>query len=210
MFINEYFKTPIWIEDKPEFVKSLTKATDQYIKDARKLRKDDIKKNGDFGTSYHSTSLTVDTKFRDFHNYVGQKAWEFLDWQGFDMQQYTTFFSESWVQEFAKNGGGHQSAHIHPNQHVCGFYFLKASQNTSYPVFHDPREGASCTKLKVKNDVDITHGTEFVNFKINSGALIFFPGYIRHEFVIDHGKEPFRFIHFNIQAIPKEMAKVNI
>jgi hypothetical protein len=44
MFINEYFKTPIWMEDKPEFVKSLTKATDQYIKDAKKLRKDDIKK----------------------------------------------------------------------------------------------------------------------------------------------------------------------
>jgi hypothetical protein len=102
MFINEYFKTPIWMEEKPEFVKSLTKATDQYIKEAKKLRKDDIKKNGEFGTSYHSTPLTVDTKFRDFHNYVGQKAWEFLDWQGFAMQEYTTFFSESWVQEFAK------------------------------------------------------------------------------------------------------------
>jgi hypothetical protein len=59
MFINEYFKTPIWMEEKPEFVKSLTKATDQYIKEAKKLRKDDIKKNGDFGTSYHSTPLTV-------------------------------------------------------------------------------------------------------------------------------------------------------
>jgi hypothetical protein len=41
------------------------------------------------------------------------------------MQQYTTMFSELWVQEFAKNGGGHHSAHIHWNQHVSGFYFLK-------------------------------------------------------------------------------------
>jgi hypothetical protein len=39
MFINEYFKTPIWMEEKPEFVKSLTKATDQYIKDAKKIKK---------------------------------------------------------------------------------------------------------------------------------------------------------------------------
>ena len=38
MFINEYFKTPIWMEEKPEFVKSLTKATDKYIKEARNLR----------------------------------------------------------------------------------------------------------------------------------------------------------------------------
>ena len=45
MFIHEYFKTPIWFEDKPEFVKSLTKATDKYIKEARDLRKADIKKN---------------------------------------------------------------------------------------------------------------------------------------------------------------------
>ena len=36
MYINEYFKTPIWSEQKPEFVKSLIKATDKYIKDAKK------------------------------------------------------------------------------------------------------------------------------------------------------------------------------
>jgi hypothetical protein len=39
MFINEYFKTPIWMEDKPEFVKSLTKATDSYIKEAMRVKK---------------------------------------------------------------------------------------------------------------------------------------------------------------------------
>jgi uncharacterized protein (TIGR02466 family) len=210
MFTEEYFKTPFWFEDKSEFLKSLTKATDSYIKEARKLNKDDIKKNNDFGTSYHSKSLTLDTKFKDFHDYVGQKAWEFLDWQGFDMQQYTPFFSESWVQEFAKNGGGHHSAHIHWNQHVSGFYFLKASELTSYPIFHDPRTGARCTKLKLKDSTIINHGTELVHFKVKPGVLVFFPGYMEHEFVVDHGKEPFRFIHFNIQAIPKEMAKVNV
>ena len=210
MFTEEYFKTPFWFEDKSEFVKSLTKATDSYIKESRKLNKDDIKKNNDFGTSYHSKSLTLDTKFKDFHDYVGQKAWEFLDWQGFDMQQYTPFFSESWVQEFAKNGGGHHSAHIHWNQHVGGFYFLKASELTSYPIFHDPRTGARCTKLKLKDSAVINHGTELVHFKVKPGVLLFFPGYMEHEFVVDHGKEPFRFIHFNIQAVPKEMAKVGV
>jgi hypothetical protein len=85
MQITEYFKTPIWIEDKPEFVKSLNKASNQYIKDARKREKEFIKKHGDFGRSYHSTPLTMDNNFLDFRNYVGQKSWEFLDWQGFDM-----------------------------------------------------------------------------------------------------------------------------
>ena len=130
MFINNYFSTPVWSEQKPEFVKSLNKATNKYIKEARNRNKDHIKKHGDFGLSHHSTPLTMDNDFLDFRNYVGQKSWEYLDHQGYDMQQYTTMFSELWVQEFAKKGGGHHSAHIHWNQHVSGFYFLKCSNKT--------------------------------------------------------------------------------
>ncbi len=207
MQIVEYFKTPIWIEDKPEFVKSLNKASNQYIKDAKKREKEFIKKHGDFGRSYHSTPLTMDNNFLDFRNYVGQKSWEFLDWCGFDMQQYTTMFSELWVQEFAKNGGGHHSAHIHWNQHVSGFYFLKCSDKTSYPIFHEPRTGARATKLKMKPGNGVFHGTELVHFKPKPGTLIIFPGYLEHEYAVDFGVEPFRFIHWNIQAVPKEMAK---
>jgi len=203
----EYFKTPIWIENKPEFVKSLTQASNQYIKDAKKREKEFIKNNGDFGRSYHSTPLTMDNNFLDFRNYIGQKSWEFLDWCGFDMQQYTTIFSELWVQEFAKNGGGHHSAHIHWNQHVSGFYFLKCSDKTSYPIFHEPRTGARATKLKMKPGNGVFHGTELVHFKPKPGTLIIFPGYLEHEYAVDFGVEPFRFIHWNIQAVPKEMAK---
>jgi len=207
MQILEYFKTPIWIEEKPEFIKSLNKASNEYIKAAKKREKDYIKKHGDFGRSYHSTPLTMDNRFLDFRNYVGQKSWEFLDWQGFDMQKYQTMFSELWVQEFAKNGGGHHSAHIHWNQHVSGFYFLKCSDKTSYPVFHEPRTGARATKLKMKPGNGVFHGTELVHFKPKPGTLIIFPGYLEHEYAVDFGVEPFRFIHWNIQAVPKEMAK---
>jgi hypothetical protein len=91
------------------------------------------------------------TIFLDFRNYVGQKSWEFLDLQGFDMQQYTTMFTELWVQEFSKKGGGHHSAHIHWNQHVSGFYFLKCSDKTSYPVFSRPKN--RCTNYKIKNEI---------------------------------------------------------
>jgi uncharacterized protein (TIGR02466 family) len=207
MIIEEYFKTPIWLEQKPAFIKSLNQASNQYIKDAKKREKEYIKKHGDFGRSYHSTPLTHDNKFLDFRNYIGLKSWEFLDWQGFDMQQYTTMFSELWVQEFAKKGGGHHSAHIHWNQHVSGFYFLKCSDKTSFPIFHEPRTGARSTKLKLKNNKGIFHGTELVHFKVQPGTLIIFPGYLEHEYAVDFGVEPFRFIHWNIQAVPKEMAK---
>ena len=152
MFINNYFNTTIWSEQKPEFVKSLNKASNKYIKEARNRNKAHIKKYGDFGLSHHSTALTADNDFLDFRNYIGQKSWEYLDHQGYDMSEYTTMFSELWVQEFAKKGGGHHSAHIHWNQHVSGFYFLKCSDKTSYPIFHEPRTGARATKLKMKPD----------------------------------------------------------
>ena len=207
MFINNYFNTTIWSEQKPEFVKSLNKASDKYIKEAKKRNKAHIKKHGDFGISHHSTPLTLDNDFLDFRSYIGQKSWEFLDHMGYDMSQYQTMFSELWVQEFSKNGGGHHSAHIHWNQHVSGFYFLKCSDKTSYPIFHEPRTGARATKLKMKPGNGIFHGTELVHFKPKPGTLIIFPGYLEHEYAVDYGYEPFRFIHWNIQAVPKEMAK---
>ena len=209
MFINHYFPTTVWTEKKPDFVKSLNKASDSYIKEARKMpeSKKWLKEHGDFGRAWHSTQLVTDTQFMDFRNYVGQKAWEFLDHSGFDMSKYTTFFEQMWVQEFAKKGGGHHAAHIHWNTHVNGFYFLKASEKTSMPVFHDPRTGARTTKLYLKNQKGVCAGTELVHFKAQPGLLIFFPGYLEHEFSVDYGKAPFRFIHFNISAVLKEMGK---
>ena len=207
MKIEEIFKTPVWVDQKPEFVTSLNKASDKYISESKKREKEFIKKNGDFGKSYHSTPLLVDNDFIDLRNYVGQKSWDFLDWCGFDMQRYTTIFSEMWIQEFAKKGGGHHSAHIHWNQHVSGFYFLKCNEKTSYPIFHEPRTGARATKLAMKPNNGLLSGNELVHFKPTPGTIMIFPGYLEHEFAVDHGKSPFRFIHWNIQAIPKGMAK---
>ena len=202
----QFFTTPIWKEDLFEFVKPLTKLTDPYIKEARKRNKPLIKNLNDFGFSHHSSTLTKDENFKKFHDYVGKKSLDFLDYSGFDMSEYVVFFSESWVQEFSKNGGGHHSAHIHHNTHVNGFYFLKANENTSYPVFHDPRSGARSTKLKLKTE-DFNSGLDTVHVKPVPGTLVLFPGYLEHEFTVDHGKSAFRFIHFTIQAIPKQMSK---
>jgi len=205
---QNYFSTPIWAEDRPEFLKSLNKFSEPYVKSARNKNKDYIKKYGDFGRSHHSTPLMNDNNFLDFRNYIGSRSWEFLDNHGYDMKQYQVSLTEMWVQEFSKKGGGHHPAHIHWNQHVSGFYFLKCSDKTSYPIFHEPKTGARCTKLKMKPKLNgIYNGMEQIYFKPIPGTLIIFPGYLEHEFAVDHGVEPFRFIHWNIQAVPKELAK---
>ena len=79
---------------------------------------------------------------------------------------------------------------------------------TSFPIFHEPRTGARATKLKMKTNVkENLNGNELIHFRPQPGTLIIFPGYLEHEFSIGFGIEPFRFIHWNIQAIPKGMAK---
>ena len=209
MIKKEFFKTPIWVENKPDFLTSLTKATNKYIKEAKQTKqsKEYIKNYGDFGNSYHSTPLTFDNDFLDFRNYISTKSIDFLDFQGFDLSSYALILGEMWVQEFSKKGGGHHSAHVHWNQHVSGFYFLKCSPKTSFPVFHEPRTGARATKLKLKSESNIDYADEKMHYRPTPGDLVIFPGYLEHEFVVDHGIDPFRFIHFNIQAVSKEIVK---
>tara|TARA_R100001224_G_scaffold103703_2_gene76608 strand:+ start:63 stop:659 length:597 start_codon:yes stop_codon:yes gene_type:complete len=190
----DFFKTPFWIEDKPEFVKSLNKASDKYLKK--------IKKN-EFGKSYPSTPLTLDNDFLDLRKYIGNKSKEFLDWQGFNLLNHKAIITGFWVQEFSHKGGGHQSVHGHPNQHVSGFYFLKCSKKTSYPVFHDPRVGARATRLPLKSKEEISYGSNTTTIIPEPGTLMIFPGYLEHEFAVDPGIQPFRFIHWNIQIIPR-------
>ena len=63
MYINNYFNTTIWSEQKPEFVKSLNKASNKYIQEARKREKKHIKENGvilvDHITQHHSQWIMI-------------------------------------------------------------------------------------------------------------------------------------------------------
>ena len=118
--------------------------------------------------------------------------------------------SELWAQEFSKEGGGNHNSHIHSNSHISGFYFLKCSDKTSYPVFHDTRLNKKMIQLKEKDETKITSSSEKFYIKPTPGLFIFFNSYLEHEFVVDHGIEPFRFIHFNIQALPKHLINNNI
>ena len=122
---------------------------------------------------------------------------------GYDLKNYELFWTEFWAQEFGDKGGGHHEGHIHYDNHISGFYFLKCSDKTSIPVFHDPRPTKLMTQLPLKNETEITLGTHQIHYKLKPGAMIFFPAYMEHEFLIDNGVDPFRFIHFNLQVVRK-------
>ena len=207
---EDYFKCPIWFADEPAFVNKLNKASDKYIKQSKKnLEKDINKRNkkfgnkGDMGNVFHSSTLIGDPNFLELQNYVGATSHNLLLEMGFDLSQHQVFITEMWVQEFAKNGGGHHTLHTHWNGHISGFYFLKASEKTSRPIFEDPRPGNVMNLLPQKDTSKITYASHQINYDVKPGRLIFFPSYMPHQYVVDMGYEPFRFIHWNCQAIPK-------
>ena len=212
---EDFFKCPIWFADQPNFVDKLNKASDKYIETSKKNLKKNIdirnKKfgdKGDMGHVFHSTTLIGDPNFLELQNYIGATSHNLLIEMGFDLTNYQVFTTELWVQEFAKQGGGHHTLHTHWNGHISGFYFLKASEKTSLPLFEDPRPGNIMNLLPEKDRTKVTYASSQINYQVKPGRMIFFPSYMPHQYVVDMGYEPFRFIHWNCQAIPKGVLNV--
>jgi hypothetical protein len=211
MIKSEYFASPVYVEEKPQWVEKLDKLSDPYIKQARDDQKENNQKRlehgykNDIGMTYHSGPLEPDENFRFFHDYVAQKSRWCLDDMGYDMNHYSLVYTESWVQEFSFNGAGHHWFHTHCNNHISGFYFLKCSDKTSRPFFQDPRVAHVPLKLKEKDPTKISNANDLVNFNVKPGTLMLFPAYMSHAYMVDHGIEPFRFIHINIRAVEKDI-----
>ena len=211
MEFQEYFKTPIYVESLTEWVDPINKVCDPYIKEAKEIKenKETIKKQkgSDFGVVAHSFPIANDPKLKKYIDYIGQRSWEFLDGMGYDLKNHTCVFTECWVQEFPKDGGGHHNSHVHPNNHVSGFFYLHRNEDSPLPVLHDPRPAALICALPEKDSSKITYASQAVHWNANPGTLIIQPAYITHQYSVGGPNKPFRFIHFNIQAIHNNFVK---
>jgi len=201
------FPTSIYYYNYNDWISSLNSVCDQYIDISKKKYKDRIINGNDFGLNYSSEfkDLSSDERLNEFKNHIFKTSFDILDEQGYNMSLYNLALKHMWVQEFPKSGGGHHNSHVHSNSNISGFYFLKCSEKTSYPLFHDCRIMKKMTQLIEKNRESITNASEQISFGIQPGMFIFFNSYLEHQFTLDNGKDEFRFIHFNIQAIEKSI-----
>lgn len=208
-----YFITPIFYQNINQWVKPLNKICDKHIKDAVKRDKHLLKKRNeqlktdikDLAFSFHSHTLVGQPGFEEFEKHILKASEKILDHIGYNTNGYEMFITELWVQEFAKSGAGHHESHIHYDNHISGFYFLKCSDRTSYPVFKDPRLAKVSCQLPEKNPLNTTFISNEIKFDPTPGTLILFPSFLDHYFPVDYGLDPFRFIHFNIQGVRKDI-----
>ena len=207
------FQSAIYRTEAPQYLDLLNLVCDPFIVEAKKKTAPQIasreakawKDIGDIGLSYHTENLMKQAELYQFRRFIKSTSENILDAQGYDLKDYDIKFTEMWCQEFANQGGGHHDTHIHWNNHISGFYFLKCSDRTSAPLFHDPRAGKMMTQLPEKDRNIVTLATEKVLLRPKPGTVMFFNSYLPHQFAVDNGVDPFRFIHFNLQAIPKNV-----
>tara|TARA_B100000780_G_scaffold137308_1_gene96124 strand:- start:543 stop:1244 length:702 start_codon:yes stop_codon:yes gene_type:complete len=207
---EDLFKCPIWFANEQKDINELNKSSNSYIEAAKKeikpiidRRNKEFGDKGDTGHVFHSTTLIGDPAFKELQDYVGATSYNLLEEMGYDLSDYSIFTTEMWVQEFAKKGGGHHTLHTHWNGHISGFYFLKAGERTSFPLFEDPRPGSLMNGLPEQDKTKVTYASSQITYKVKPGSMLFFPSYMPHQFAVDNGYDPFRFIHWNCQAIPK-------
>jgi len=208
MFINQnvdkiehIFSNPIIIDHRPEFLPEADKASTPIINNIKKQYKKDKRP---IPNSYHSNNMWNVPGYKNLTNYVLQKSFDIMTSWGYKTKGMIPMLSELWVQEFPKEGGFHDE-HIHSNNHVSGFYFLRCSPKTSHPVFHDPRFTKRMTDLREEDKNKITQASQRIHFNVKPGDFLFFPSYMPHSYVHHKGEEIFRFVHFNMQLnLPPE------
>ena len=211
MTFQEYFKTPVYMEDLPHWVDDINKKCEKHldaIKNEKDFKERIKKKKTDFGEVAHSFPIASDPELKFYIDHMGQRSCEFLDAIGFDLSNHTCVFTECWVQEFPKDGGGHHNSHVHPNNHVSGFLYLKREEDGPIPVIHDPRPAALLSALPLKNPNEITYASDSIHWKPKPGTLIIMPAYVTHQYSVGGPNQSFRFIHFNIQAIDNRFTKI--
>lgn len=200
--IETFFSTPIYITEKPEWVSDTNKFCQPYIDESHLAHQNEVKRLGsDFGLVYHSTSIQDDPNLKYLTDWIGQTAHKVMTEWGADLSNHTLIYESMWVQEFPKDGGGHHRIHIHENCHVSGFYFLQ-NEDSSYPLFHDPRQGAAMTTLPELDSRKITPASRSCNVQPEPGHMYMFPSYLPHEYIFSKKGGAFRFIHFNLSAVP--------
>jgi len=191
--------------DNKDFMSVCNEHTNKAIDDAKETIDNRHKKLNahikDHGMSYHSAAnLYKDKRLKEFELLIRNTGKNILEEQGFELTNYSLEYTEMWIQKFAFEGGGHQDTHVHWDNHISGFYFVECSDKTSKPIFHDPRQGRMMLNLPIKDHSKLCPAMERQIFSVKPGTLLLFNSWLPHQFSVDNGIDPFRFIHFNLQA----------
>jgi uncharacterized protein (TIGR02466 family) len=187
-----YFPSTIYVIERPDFLDVVNRVSEENLTISRA-------KHG-LNEIYPVTmteSFFADLRMKAFSDFIGSTAWNILNEQGYNMQNFNTTFLEMWTQEHHKHSAMDQHIHGYGSQ-IVGFYFLETPENCSRVVFHDPRAAKTPIDLPEQDASVATFASKMVNFQPKPGMLMFANAWLAHSFTRHAADTPIKFVHFNL------------
>lgn len=142
-------------------------------------------------SSFNHGNLIEDTKFEHFFEMITPTITEFfsqLEYQG------PWKFVNSWANVYPK--GAWVPHHNHGTVHWSGAYYVNAPKGCGDIFFIDPKEYA----LNNEPDNIRWRGRQRMQVPVSNGAMVIFPGYLKHETAPNQTNEDRIIISFNIMC----------
>ena len=183
MDVYPYFASPIYREERPEWIEDTIQHTQKYY--------DQIQPS----TVKQTSHMANDPDLGYLTSYFRDKGVSILKDQGYLTDEHEFFVSEMWGQEFSCMGAN--IMHVHRDSQISGFYFLEVPEGGSYPIFDDPRPGKRMTDLSAEPSDQITMASPHIHFNnVRAGTMMFFNSWLPHMITSNQSQEPTKFVHF--------------
>lgn len=189
-----HFSCPIYLIERPDFLESVTKVSNEFLEKQRKDHEID-----EIYPVVMSDNYFGDSRISKFTEFIGATSWNILSEQGYAMQDKVVSFMEMWTQEHHKHSSMEQHTHGYGSQ-IVGFYFLEVPENSSRVVFHDPRMGKMQIDLPETDVNQATIASKMINFEPKPGLMIFANAWLAHSFTRHAADKPIKFVHFNLSV----------
>ena len=183
MEVYDYFSSPIYREERPEWVEKTLKHTQKYYDQTHYCV---VKQTG---------HMANDPDLWYLASYFRDKGVSILKDQGYLTDEYEFYVSGMWGQEFACTGSN--ITHVHPDSQISGFYFLETPEGGSYPIFDDPRPAKKMSDLFSEQKAEINMATPQVHFNnVQAGTMMLFNSWLPHMITQNQSNNPTKFVHF--------------
>lgn len=182
----DYFVTPIYREEKPEWVNDCSFKLKSFF-------------DNKLPDQPNTDNLVERVEFSHIRNFFLEQSFNILNDQGYVLGNEKFLVSALWGQQHGP--GSYNIQHTHPNSIICGLYFLKTPENGSYPVFADPRIKKTMTQIEFKRD-ELYISSEYVHFNnIIPGTFLFFNSWVDHQITLNNSNDSTDLIHFILKVI---------
>ena len=178
-----YFASPIYREERPEWVGETLEHTQKYYD---QMQPSVVKQ---------TEHMANDPDLGYLASYFRDKGVSILKDQGYLTDEYEFYVSAMWGQEFACTGSN--LLHVHSDSQVSGFYFLETPEGGSYPIFDDPRPAKKMSDLLSEQKEEISLATPQIHFNnVQPGTMMFFNSWLPHMITPNQTESPTKFVHF--------------